>query len=345
MAGSRERAQRNRDIRDSEHCLDIIATSRLAFSMGRDGELPQYEAILRKTDTGLTLAPNSNDRILGLLSAAGVFCIWSGFLVFSRAGMQSGLTPFDLTALRFVVAGALILPFAIEWWPRHLPLHATLAMSICGPGALYSILMYFGLKGSSAAYGGVFANGTLPMFTILLGFLFARRAPSRQQLVAVLILAVGAVLIGVPGLRAGGSSVVSAIAFFLAASAVLSIYVLGVKHWQVEARQALALVSLPNAVFFLPAWFFLLPSTIHDVPWSTILLQAAFQGLGPGFLAVILFSISARILGPTPSAGLAAAVPASATLLAIPVLGEIPTGIEWIGIAIVTAGLVLLLGG
>ena len=162
---------------------------------------------------------------------------------------------------------------------------------------------------------------------------------------AVLILVVGAVLIGIPGLRNGGNSVVSAIALFLAASAVLSIYFLGVKHWQVEPRQALALVSLPNAMLFLPIWFFFLPSTIHDAPWSTVLLQAAFQGLGPGFLAVILFSISARILGPMPSAGLAASVPASATLLAIPVLGEIPTDIEWVGIAIVTAGLVLLLSG
>jgi drug/metabolite transporter (DMT)-like permease len=259
--------------------------------------------------------------------------------------MQSGLTPFDLTALRFLVASALILPFATAWWPRHLPLHATLLMSICGPGALYTILMYFGLKDSSAAYGGVFANGSLPIFTTLLGFFFARRVPSWRQLIAVLILVVGAVLIGFPGLRAGGNNALSAIAFFLAASAVLSIYVMGVKHWQVEARQALALVSLPNAVLFLPVWFFFLPSTIQDAPWSTVLLQAAFQGLGPGFLAVILFSISARILGPTPSAGLAAAVPASAALLAIPVLGEIPTGIEWIGIAIVTAGLVLLLTG
>ena len=257
--------------------------------------------------------------------------------------MQSGLTPFDLTALRFVVAGALILPFAIAWWPRHLPLHATLAMSICGPGALYTVLMYFGLKDSSAAYGGVFANGSLPIFTIVLEFFVARSVPSGRQLIAVLILVIGAVLVGLPGLRSGGDSVVSAIAFFLAASAVLSIYVIGVKRWQVEARQALALVSLPNAVLFLPVWFFFLPSTIEEAPWSTILLQAAFQGLGPGFLAVILFSLSARILGPTPSAGLAAAVPASATLLAIPVLGEIPTAIEWIGIAIVTAGLVVLL--
>lgn len=294
-------------------------------------------------DTALTPAAKSNDRLLGLLSAAGVFCIWSGFLVFSRAGLQSSLTPFDLTALRFVVAGALILPFAVAWWPRHLPLHATLAMAICGPGALYTVLMYFGLKDSSAAYGGVFANGSLPIFTMALGFLVARGVPSSRQFVAVLILVVGAVLVGIPGLRSGGTDVVAAIAFFLAASAVLSIYFIGMKHWQVEARQALALVSLPNAVLFLPVWFFWLPSTIQEAPWSTILLQAAFQGLGPGFLAVILFSLSARILGPTPSAGLAAAVPASATLLAIPVLAEIPTAIEWIGIAVVTVGLVLLL--
>jgi drug/metabolite transporter (DMT)-like permease len=293
----------------------------------------------------LTPATKSNERILGLLSAAGVFCIWSGFLVFSRAGVQTGLTPFDLTALRFMVAGALVLPFAIAWWPRYLPLHATLSMAICGPGALYSILMYFGLKHSSAAYGGVFANGTLPIFTILLGFSFASSAPSRRQLTAVAVLLVGAVLIAVPGLRSGGNDVLFAIAFFLAASAVLSVYLLGVRHWGVGPREALALVSLPNAALFLPIWYFFLPSTIHGAPWSAVLFQAAFQGLGPGFLAVILFSISARILGPTPSAGLAAAVPASATLLAIPVLGESPTAIEWTGIATVTAGLVLLLGG
>lgn len=283
-------------------------------------------------------APGTPERGRRVLHLVGL----SRFLEGRRAVRPDTLR-FDGTS--FLVAGVLILPFALAWWPRHLPLRATLSMSICGPGALYNVLMYFGLKHSSAAYGGVFANGTLPVFTILLGFFFARQVPSRRQLIAVIILVVGAVLIGVPGLRSGGNSVVSAIALFLAASAVLSVYFLGVKHWQVEPRQALALVSLPNAAIFLPVWFFLLPSTIHEAPWSTILLQAAFQGLGPGFLAVILFSISARILGPTPSAGLAAAVPASATLLAIPVLGEIPTDIEWIGIAVVTAGLVLLLSG
>jgi drug/metabolite transporter (DMT)-like permease len=56
-----------------------------------------------------------------------------------------------------------------------------------------------------------------------------------------------------------------------------------------------------------------------------------------------MFAIAATNLGTTPTAGFAAAVPASATLLAIPVLGEWPAGLEWIGIGVVTTGLTLLL--
>ena len=40
---------------------------------------------------------------------------------------------------------------------------------------------------------------------------------------------------------------------------------------------------------------------------------------------------------------IAASVPASATLLAIPALGEMPAPLEWAGIAIVTLGLGLML--
>ena len=63
-------------------------------------------------------APNLK---IGLLAAIGVLFVWSGFIIFGRAGVLSGLTPYDMVAGRFMVAGALILPFAWKWWPRHLP--------------------------------------------------------------------------------------------------------------------------------------------------------------------------------------------------------------------------------
>ncbi len=281
--------------------------------------------------------------MLGTSSAVAVIFIWSGFIVFSRAGVNTSLTAYDITALRFVVAGALVLPFLRLWWPSQLPLHAIILMSVCGPGAAYSILMYLGLTEASAAYGGVFANGSLPIFTTLLTFFISREQPGRNQIVAIAIIVCGGILLGFPGMAAGGTDVVAGVLLFLTASAVLSVYVFGVRHWQLEPRQALVLVNLPNALVFLPIWFFLLPSGLAEADASTVVFQALFQGLGPGFFAVILFALAVMHLGPTLTAGFAAAVPATATLLAIPVLSEIPNSIEWAGVVIVTIGLGLLI--
>ena len=216
-------------------------------------------------------------------------------------------------------------------------------LSICGPGALYAVLMFLGLTEASAAYGGVFANGSLPIFTALLVLVVSGSRPGRNQIVAITVIVVGGVLVGYRGMATGGADIASGIALFLCASAVLSVYIFGIRRWQLTPRQALAVVNIPNAVIFIPIWYFFLPSTIADVETSTVLFQALFQGIGPGFLALILFALAAMHLGPTPTAGFSAAVPATAALLAIPVLGEIPSSLEWIGIGTVCLGLGLLM--
>lgn len=282
---------------------------------------------------------------LGVACAVAVIFIWSGFIVFSRAGVITSLTPYDIAALRFMVAGALTLPFAWSWWPRHLPLRVTLLMALCGPGALYSMLMFNGLGEASASYGGVFANGSLPIFTVLLMLLMAGVRPDRKQLFAIAVIILGGVLLAWRGLHNGGPNVAQGIVLFLTASAVLSIYIYGLKRWHLTPRQALAVVNIPNAVLFLPLWYLLLPSGLAETDLTTVLLQALFQGLGPGFLAVILFTLAAIHLGPTPTAGFSAMVPATAALLAIPVLGELPSALEWVGIATATLGLGLLMRG
>ena len=221
---------------------------------------------------------------LGLGAAVAVICIWSGFIVFSRAGVTTGLTAYDISALRFAVAGALVLPFTLAWWPRHLSVWALITIMICGPGATYSILVYLGLTNASAAYAGVFANGSLPIFTAILTFAFARELPGKAQFGAIALIILGGVLVGYRGMTSGGADVLSGIALFLTASAVLSIYIYGVRFWALTPKQALVAVNIPNAVLFLPVWFFFLPSGMAETDTSVILFQAAFQGLGPGFL-------------------------------------------------------------
>ena len=215
-------------------------------------------------------------------------------------------------------------------------------MAACGPGSIYTIIMYFGLTEASAAYGGVFSNGSLPIFTLLLVFFISGEKPARKQLIAITIIIAGSLLLATSGMAIGGNNVLLGIVLFLLASALMSVYIFGVRLWGVTPRQALALVTMPSAVLFLPVWYFFLPSGIAETEMSIVLFQAMFQGLGPGFLAVILFALAAMHLGPTMTAGFSAVVPATAALMAIPVLGETPNTLEWVGIGIVTLGLGLL---
>lgn len=279
---------------------------------------------------------------LGIFSAVIIIFIWSGFMVFSRAGVNSNLHAYDIAALRFMVAGALVLPFCKAWWPSHLPFKAKFLMAACGPGSIYTMIMYFGLTEASAAYGGVFSNGSLPIFTLLLVFFVSGEKPVRNQLIAIVTIISGSLLLAVSGMNTAGNNVLLGIVLFLVASALMSVYIFGVRLWGVTPRQALALVTMPSAVLFLPTWYCFLPSRIAETEISIVVFQALFQGLGPGFLAVILFALAAMHLGPTLTAGFSAVVPATAALMAIPVLNETPNTLEWVGIGIVTLGLGLL---
>jgi drug/metabolite transporter (DMT)-like permease len=288
---------------------------------------------------------SQQNRTIGWLSAFGVICVWSGFVVFSRAGVTTELTPFDLTGLRFIVAGSITLPFVWAWWPRHLPLSVIVLIAVTGPGIMYSLLMFLGFERASAAYGGVFANGSLPLFTSLIVLAVTGVAPGRWQVLAIALIFCGGALLGWNGMVKGGAEIGAGIALFLGASASLSIYIFALRHWQIMPTQALVLVNLPNAMVFLPIWWFALPKGLAQVDWQVAAFHALYQGLGPGFLAVIFFTLSARHLGATMTAAFSSAVPAVAAVLAIPILGETPVAIEWLGIVVVTSGLAVLVRG
>lgn len=285
---------------------------------------------------------SDQNRALGFAAAFGMIFVWSGFIVFSRAGVTTNLTPYDITALRFVISAAITLPFAAAWWPRKLAGWKQAVIALCGPGIFYTQFMYHGLTNASAAYGGVFANGSLPIFTLVIMALFMGQRPTLRQLLAILMIVVGGLLLAWRGLTLGGADVGTGIALFLSASIVLVVYIIGLGHWGVTPKEALVLVNLPNALIYLPIWMLALPSGVHDTPTDVLIFQALFQGLGPGFLVVILLTLASRHIGAAVTSGLSAVVPATAALLAIPVLGEVPGPLQGIGIAIVTLGLILL---
>lgn len=279
---------------------------------------------------------------IGIVSAVAVFCIWSGFFVISRLGVTTALTPYDLAALRFMVAGVVTLPFVYWWWPRGLEWWQAPLLIVCGPGSIYTLILYYGLQNAPAAYAGVFANGSIPIATMLLAAVIAKDYPGPWRMLGIAILYLGGTMVGLRGLSAGGGDVGQAIFIFVASSLLVSTYIYGISQWGLSPWNALAIINVPNMLVYLPIWYFLLPSGIDQATFHEVATQVAFQGLGPGFFALIFFTLSAKHLGASATSGFSAAVPAGVAVLAIPVLGESPVAIEWIGIALVTIGLGIL---
>ncbi len=278
---------------------------------------------------------------VGLAAALAIVCIWSGFIVVARFGVTNTLTIYDVAALRFGFAGLLMLPFAFLWWPKQLSVWQCLFLA-SGPGVPYALLAFQGMTAAPVSHAGAVMNGSLPVFAVLVGLLWLRDIPTGWKIAGVVLIAAGSAVMGFSG-DGGGAAQASlwiGYGFMLAASLLLTVYMVATRHWGLKPREMLAVVPVLNGVLFVPLWF-LLPSRLGEAPWAEILLQMLYQGLGPSLIAVPLFVVALRNLGATGTAALMAAVPAVAALAAVPALGEVPTPWEWLGIAVVTAGILL----
>jgi drug/metabolite transporter (DMT)-like permease len=57
--------------------------------------------------------PTTSDYTRGALYGLAAVCIWAGFIVVSRLGGRTSLTPWYVAAIRIAVAGLLLLPYAM----------------------------------------------------------------------------------------------------------------------------------------------------------------------------------------------------------------------------------------
>lgn len=279
--------------------------------------------------------------LYGWLAAFGVVAIWSGWVVVSRLGVTQTLTIYDIVILRFLVASIAVSPFIFAYWPRSLPWWKIVLLG-SGPGVPYLLFAFNGMRFAPASHAGILMNGSLPIFAALIGWLWLGDKVSLRTSVGLLVVFIGCVMIGLDR-NSGGATPDAWIGhlFFLSSAGILAAYMTATKLWQLTPLQALVTIPSVNLVWFGPVYLAFLPSAIMQAPWPEILLQGLYQGLGPSVLGVLFFTIAIRSIGPTPAAAVVAGVPAVATLLAIPILGEWPSVLAWAGLVVVTSGILL----
>ena len=101
------------------------------------------------------------------------------------------------------------------------------------------------------------------------------------------------------------------------------------------------LICFWSAALFLPVYLFFGLSRLNHASANEIALQVIYQGVLMSGVAIITFNRVVSLLGSSAATAIIALVPAVASLLAVPILGETPSGIECAAIVIIVVGVLL----
>lgn len=289
-----------------------------------------------------TQTPGSglSDHLRGLLAAGVVVLCWSGFNIVSRLGSTGVLTPFDIAALRFGVSGLLALPYfmprvAPADWPRYM------VLAVFG-GLGYGGLVYSGFAFAPTAHAGVFVNGGIPFWTIVIVAAMSGFRLARNIGLALLLTSGGLILMASGSLlEAGGGSRWIGDLLFLLAALSWAIFGLLMRRWQVRPQLAITGVASFSMFAYLPVYLLWLPSALGEASAGEIGLQAGYQGVIAALLAGGMYSYANQKIGACQASMMLALVPGVSGVGAWFILGE-PLGLRSVvGIVAVSLGAVL----
>lgn len=282
---------------------------------------------------------SSPSHITGYAAAWTIVFVWSFWLIVSRVANQSGLTVFDLAAMRYGLASLVALPLCLYYKPwRGLRLGQIALLSfILGP--VYILVVFSGFLYAPAAHGGIFMNGVLPLISILFGiFLFRMRPSLRQVLGAALILGSAVILARDTSVASAQDAWIGDLLFVVGA-VFFSSYVVLSERWQLGAMQIIFCGTVVNAALYLPVWALWLPSGLANAPLGPLVLQAVYQGFVPNLLGLLFIAHASRRIGNGNTSVILAAVPGGGAVLGVLILGESLSLISILAIAVLTVGL------
>lgn len=143
----------------------------------------------------------------------------------------------------------------------------------------------------------------------------------------------GAAIHGPPSLSGLGA--------LAAAAAMWAVYTPLFRESGLTPIEAAALICFWSAALFLPAYPLFGLSRFSQAPAAEIALQALYQGVLMSGVAIFTFNRAVSRLGSAAATAIIALIPAVPSSLAIPILGEVPSGVEGVAIAIIVAGVLL----
>lgn len=271
---------------------------------------------------------------------------WALHNVGTRFGLGQGFDTWDLTALRFAVAGLVLLP--VLWRaPRSLGgvgWRRGLVLTICA-GPAFSLLLAGGLALTPIAHAATINPVVITLGSLGLAALFLRDRPGPAALAGVALVLAGLVM--VTGFGGGGAAPAGRAPsplgdlLLLCSGLLWASYTVSLRRWSVPPVAATAAVSVLSLLAMVPAYLMARGTDRLLADPGATALQALVQGGFAGVAGVLTYSLAVRHLGAGRAGVFPSLVPTVVVLLGVPLLGEWPTATQAAGVAAATLGLVL----
>jgi drug/metabolite transporter (DMT)-like permease len=274
--------------------------------------------------------------------AGGVLAmvLFSGNFACARHGLENGLSVADLVFIRYAVSGPLYLVILLRIGLGAATPGRALALTLLG-GVPYFLLTAGALFFTSAAHGSVLNPGGTMVFAPLLAWLVLGEKPAAEVLLGVGILVAGLLMIGGEGLlQGGGGRAWIGDLLLLWSGFDWALFGVLMRRWRLSGLGA-ACVMGACSIFWLPVH--LLVFGLGGIPdaLGAAAIQAGYQGLIAGWLAIIFYSRAVVALGPSRAALLPPLVPALGVFWAWLLLGERVSALQIAGMATVIAGMLV----
>ena len=282
-----------------------------------------------------------SQTLLGFAAAWSIVFVWSFWLIVSRVAESSGLTVYDLAAMRYGLASIIAVPLCLYYKPwRGMTLTQIAAVSfILGP--IYILIVFSGFLYAPASHGGIFMNGMLPVISILFALIVLRSLPSAKQTLGAILILTSAIFLAVnTGALAGPQTWIGDLCFIIGAM-FFSAYVILSQRWGLKPMQIIYCGTIVNAVIYLPIWVLFLPSGLADAPFGPLMLQAIYQGFVPNLIGLLFVAYASQTIGTGNTSFILAAVPGVGALLGAVILGEHLNGLSIAALVILTIGLLI----
>lgn len=285
-------------------------------------------------------------RTQGVLYILFAVLVWSGWMIVSSYGVRGSLTAYDITALRFGTAGLILLPVLMKKGWRLGPWGIWGGVWLASlMGATYNTIAVYGMKFAPASHAAGLINSSCVALMTIGGVVLLREKSSSLKLAGIAISIFGVLaIVDILHSDVTAGDMAFGHMLFLIGGSMWAAYALFMRAWKLDPVHVAAGVCVYSALLYLPVYFLFLPINVGAHNWDAALFQAVYQGIINSVFALMAYNRGVALLGVSASSAFIPMIPVIATLTAIPLLGQEPTLMDAIGIALVAGGVLLSTG-